>query len=121
MNILHFAAIIIAGGIAMFMGLMLAEVAKHFFKVYQSRPKKVKPLVIEIESYNPDFLEGWGFIVDGRIILNYDQTPLLFKKKVDAIACLRDKYQDVGELVYQRWDVKASKVYVGEVRKNGTN
>lgn len=104
--------------LTVFIGLFLLELAKMALARYLARPK---PLVIEIEKFNPDFLEGWGFVVEGRIILDYDQTPLLFKKKTDATVCLMEKYKNNGDLVYQRWDTKTRKVYVGEVRKRGTN
>jgi len=110
--------VLIIGSFSVFIGLLLLELAKVALTRYLARPK---PLVIEIEKFNPDFLEGWGFVVEGRVILDYDQTPLLFKKKTDAAVCLRDKYENSGDLVYQRWDTKTRKVYVGEVQKRGTN
>lgn len=78
-------------------------------------------MVIEVEGINPNLTQGYGFVVDDRIILKDDKTPMLIRTKESAEKILVDLFNSRGEIVYQKWDLEKRQVTLGKVKQHGTN
>ena len=105
-------AILIAGGVfAIYKILPTTSIAKL----------DKESLIIEVDEVNPNMTQGYGFIVDGKVVLSYDNKPLLFKNRAIAKECLRDKFSGAGEIIYQKWDVEKQQLILGRVQQRGAN
>ena len=83
--------------------------------------KKEKGSIIEVDAVDPDMTQGYGFIVDQRVVLSFDNKPLLFENEEVAKECLIDRFNGAGEIVYQKWDVEKQQLILGKVVYSGTN
>lgn len=80
------------------------------------RYKKPQGLVIDVDYYAKETLEGFGFIVEGKVVLSQNKTPIVFSDKLEAAKYLRDKYGGKdGGIVYQKWEPKTRTVKIGRV------
>lgn len=112
---------ILLGLIAFCMVALLvgATVALFYFK-NKITPKK-KLATIEVESLDPKLTQGYGFIVNDKLILKDDKTPYLCKEKSLAEQTLKEFFHGKGKIIYQKWDMKTQQVRIGEVREHGAN
>ncbi len=108
------------GLLALFLGILVVEKTYQFWSKYRSFFKPKGP-IIDVEYYNKEVVEGYGFIVDGHVVLTPERTPFVFKEKHKAAKYLKEKYGGKnGGIVYQKWEPKTRSVKIGRV-VNGPN
>lgn len=100
--------------------LVGAAIVGAYFAYKTWKDGQPKPAIIEIEGFHQDKTQGYGLIINGKIILRDDMKPLLFDKEHIAREILREKYHDQGEVVYQKWDLKTNQLKIGKVIKRGS-
>jgi len=92
-----------------------------FFYFRKKLTPKEEPLIIEVEALDPNLSQGYGFIIDGKIILRDNKTPLIMKSKELAEETLREEFHGKGQIVFQKWDVEKQQLILGKVQEHGTN
>jgi len=112
---------ILLGLIALCMVALVMGAIYAFFYFKDGVKLKEQSTVIEVESVNPDLTQGYGFIVDGKVVLNDNKTPMLIKTKKIAEELLVEAFCGKGEIVYQKWDVDKQQLILGKVQKRGAN
>jgi len=100
--------------------LLVGAIIAFFYFKGRFTPKK-KLAIVEIERLDPELTQGYGFIVNDKLILKDDKTPYIYKEKALAEQTLKDFFHGKGQIVYQKWDMKKQQVRIGEVRESGTN